>query len=84
MSQIIACRTDSGIVLAADGKALEIDPNNEILEVETRRLLQLTPHTVIVTGGAAAGEAMCRALKDFIAEENLNDFLTGIIDFCRQ
>ena len=72
MSQIIACRTDSGIVLAADGKALEIDPNNEILEVETRRLLQLTPHTVIVTGGAAAGEAMCRALKDFIAEENLN------------
>ena len=72
MSQIIACRTDSGIVLAADGKALEIDPNNEIVEVETRRLLQLTPHTVIATGGAAEGENMCRALKDFLAGENLH------------
>jgi len=73
MSQIVACRTDNGIVLAADSKALDLDPYNEIVELKTQRLLQLTPHTVIVTGGAAAGESMCRALKDFIAGENLND-----------
>ena len=54
MSQIVACRTDSGIVFAADSKALELDPNNEIVELKTNRLLQLTPHTVIVTGGAGA------------------------------
>ena len=54
MSQIVACRTDRGIVFAADSKALDLDPNNEIVELKTNRLLQLTPHTVIVTGGAGA------------------------------
>jgi hypothetical protein len=71
MSQIIACRTDEGIVLAADSKALEVDTNNEIVELKTQRMLQLTTNTVIVTGGSAEGEAMCRALKDFIAGEGL-------------
>jgi hypothetical protein len=71
MSQIVACRTDTGIILAADSKAFDVNPNNEIIEVKTNRMLQLTSDTAIITGGAAEGEMMCRNLKDFISEENL-------------
>lgn len=73
MSQIIACRTESGIVLAADSKAFNVNSKNEIIELKINRMLQLTPNTAIVTGGAVAGENMCRGLKDFISEENLSD-----------
>jgi hypothetical protein len=73
MSQIIACRTDAGIILAADSSAFDVNPKGEIFEVRINRVLPLTSNTAIVTGGAAEGEIMCRALKDFISEENLTD-----------
>lgn len=73
MSQIVACRTDMGIILAADSKALDVNPKNEIVELKVNRVLQLTSNTVIVTGGAAEGENMGRALRDFISEEKLAD-----------
>ena len=73
MSQIVACRTDAGIILAADSKALDVNLKNEIVELKVNRLLQLTANTAIVTGGAAEGENMGRALKDFMAEEKLTD-----------
>lgn len=72
MSQIVACRTDRGIILAADSNAFDVNPKREIVEVKINRMLQLTSNTAIVTGGAAEGEMMCRNLKDFISEENLN------------
>ena len=72
MSQIVACRTDTGIILAADSNAFDVNPQNEIFEVKINRMLQLTLNTAIVTGGAAEGEMMSRALKDFISEENLS------------
>jgi hypothetical protein len=71
MSQIVACRTDTGIILAADSNAFDVNLQNEIFEVKINRMLQLTSNSAIVTGGAAEGENMCRALKDFISEENL-------------
>jgi hypothetical protein len=73
MSQLIACRTDAGIILAADSSAFDVNPKGEIFEVRINRVLPLTSNTAIVTGGAAEGEIMCRALKDFISEENLTD-----------
>ncbi|MGW8302771.1 MAG: hypothetical protein ACWGNO_11910 [Desulfobacterales bacterium] len=73
MSQIVACRTDTGIILAADSNAFDVNPNREIFEVKINRMLQLTSNTAIVTGGAPEGEIMCRTLKDFISEENLTD-----------
>lgn len=71
MSQIVACRTDTGIIFAADSNAFDVNANGEIVEVKINRMLQLTSNTAIVTGGAAEGEMMCRNLKDFISEENL-------------
>ena len=73
MSQIIACRTDDGILLAADSSAIDADSSGDIVDLKINRLLQLTSHTAIVTGGAAEGEKMCRALKEFVSAENLTD-----------
>ena len=73
MSQLIACKNQHGIVLATDSKAVDIDTSGNLVEYSVSRLLTLTDHTVILSGGAAAGESMAKALKAFIAEENIND-----------
>lgn len=72
MSQLIACKTRQGIVMGADSKAVDIDANGNLIELKVDRMHQLSQYTAILNGGAAAGEAMCQALKNFIAEENLN------------
>lgn len=73
MSQLIACKTFEGIALGADSKAVDVDANGNLIELKVERLHQLSQHTAILNGGAAAGEAMCQALKNFVVEENLND-----------
>ena len=71
MSQIIACKTQHGIVLGADSKGVDVDANGNLIEMKVERLHQLTDYTAILAGGAAAGELMCHALKNFVNEENL-------------
>lgn len=73
MSQLIACKNKKGIVLAVDSKAIDFDNSGQLVEYKVNRLFQLTGSTAIITGGVAAGEIMCRALKDFIEQENLDD-----------
>lgn len=73
MSQIIACKTENGIVLASDSKAVEMDLQGHLTEHEINRLFQLTPHTAILTGGSLEGAKMCESLKDFIGQEQLED-----------
>lgn len=71
MSQLIACKTPHGIALGADTKAVDVDANGNLIELKVDRLHQLSQYTAILNGGAAAGDAMCQALKNFIHEENL-------------
>jgi 20S proteasome alpha/beta subunit len=73
MSQLIACKHKSGIVLAADSKAVDVDASGNVVEYSISRLTPLTDHTVILCGGAAVGESMAKALKAFVAEEKLDD-----------
>ena len=73
MSQLIACKNRHGIVLATDSKAIDVDASGKIMEYSISRLLPLNDHTAILAGGAAAGESMAKALKGFIADENLAD-----------
>jgi len=73
MSQLIACKNKNGIVLAVDSMAFDFDGSGRLVERQVNRLFQLTARTAILTGGAAAGENMCRSLKDFVAHENLDD-----------
>lgn len=71
MSQLIACKTKDGIVAGVDGKAVDVDANGNLIELKVDRLHQLSDYAVILNGGAAAGESMCRALKQFVYQENL-------------
>jgi hypothetical protein len=73
MSQILACKTESGIIFAADSKAVDFTPQGELVSLQITRLVQLTPQAAILAGGAAAGEYMCQSLKAFLAEEKLTD-----------
>lgn len=73
MSQLIACQNSNGVVLGADGKAVDFDPLGKMIELEVNRLVQLTEHTGILSGGAADGVEMCHALRNFVTEEGLDD-----------
>lgn len=79
MSQIIACKSEEGIILASDSKAIEIDLQGNLAEHRIKRLLQLTPYSAILTGGAMQGATMCESLKDFLDQEKLED----IEDVCQ-
>jgi 20S proteasome alpha/beta subunit len=71
MSQLIACKTREGIVFGVDGKAVDVDANDNLIELKVDRLHQLSEHAAILNGGAVAGENMCHSLKKFVDEENL-------------
>jgi len=73
MSQLIACKSSDGIVLAADSKAVSVDDSGSLIDEQIERLIPLSEHTAILTGGAAAGVKMCRRLKDFVTGEGLDD-----------
>ncbi len=73
MSQLIACRNEQGVVLAADSLAVDFDTKGTMIAVRTERLVPLTGDAAILTGGAAEGAGMCQALKRFIADEGLRD-----------
>jgi hypothetical protein len=69
MSLLIGCKNAHGIVMAADSKAIDFQLDREPVERRVTRLHQLTPASVIMAGGAAEGEKMCLALKDFLVEK---------------
>ena len=71
MSQLIACKTENNIVLAADSKAVDVDTYGNLIELRIDRLHQLSEYSAILTGGAAAGETMCQALRNFVIQEDL-------------
>lgn len=73
MSQLIACKSSDGIVLAADGKAVWVDDGGALVDERIERLVPLSGHTAILAGGAAAGVKMGRRLKDFISGEGFDD-----------
>jgi len=73
MSQLIACRSRDGIVMASDSKAVDFDNRGRILEHTVDRLIQLNASTALLAGGAAAGEKMAEAFKRFVAEEQVLD-----------
>ena len=73
MSQLIACQNGHGIVLATDGKAVDFNPQGKMIDLKVDRLVQISQHTAILTGGAADGVVMCHALRNFLKEERLDD-----------
>jgi hypothetical protein len=73
MSQLIACKNRNGIIIAADTKGIDFNLSGEMIELNVNRMIQLSSSSAILTGGAAAGEKMCQALKSFVEIEGLDD-----------
>ena len=71
MSQLIACKSKDGLVLGVDSKAIDVDQNGNLIELQVDRMHQLSEYAVILNGGAASGEQMCNALRNFVHSENL-------------
>ena len=73
MSQIIVAQNLHGIVLAGEKRAIQLDENGNEISLQINRLLPLTPHCALLISGSAEGRDMGSALKNFLAEEKLND-----------
>jgi hypothetical protein len=73
MSQLIVCQNSHGIIFASDSTALSIDLSGKATHMTVDRMLQLSAHTAILTGGAAEGLDMITELKNFVQEEGLDD-----------
>ena len=73
MSQIIVAQNLHGIVLACENRAIQLDEKGNEISLQINRLLPLTPHCALLISGSAEGRDMGSALKNFLAEEKLND-----------
>ena len=73
MSQIIVAQNAHGIVLAGENRAIQLDEKGNEISLQINRLLPLTPHCALLISGSAEGRDMGSALKNFLAEEKLND-----------
>jgi len=73
MSQIIVAQSVDGIVMACENRAIQLDEKGIEISLHINRLLPLTPQCALLISGSAEGRDMGSALKNFLAEEKLND-----------
>jgi len=66
MTQVIACSTPEGIVLATDSRATWFDPAAGMKYFHLKKLLRLGSHSAIVSAGAGIGVEMGVAFQQFI------------------
>ena len=66
MTQIIACSTAEGIVLATDSRATWFDETGEKKHFSLKKLVRLTSHCALLSAGAGIGVEMSRAFQDFL------------------
>ncbi len=66
MTQVIACSTHEGIVLATDGQATWFDETGEMKHFRLKKLLRLGSHSALVSAGAGIGVEMSLAFQHFL------------------
>jgi hypothetical protein len=66
MTQVIACSTTEGIVLAADSRATWFDETGKRKHFSLKKLLRLTSHSALLSAGAGIGVKMGLAFQDFL------------------
>jgi hypothetical protein len=71
MTQVIACCTPEGIVLATDSRATWFDPAAGMKHFHLKKLLRLGSHAAIVSAGAGIGVEMGAAFQQFIQRRNV-------------
>jgi hypothetical protein len=75
MSQLIACKSRHGIILATDSKAEMVNAIGHVNDATLDRLVPLTETSVILAGGDFESERMSRSLGDFIQQEGITEAL---------
>jgi len=66
MTQVIACSTPEGIVLATDSRATRFDETGGVNHFSLRKLLRLNSHAALVSAGAGIGVEMSLAFQIFL------------------
>jgi hypothetical protein len=66
MTQIIACSTPEGIVLATDSRATRFDETGERKYFSLKKLLRLNSHSALLSAGAGIGVEMSFAFQNFL------------------
>jgi hypothetical protein len=66
MTQVIACSTPEGIVLATDSRATWFDETGEMRHFNLRKLLRLSSHSALLSAGAGIGMEMSLAYQKFL------------------
>jgi 20S proteasome alpha/beta subunit len=90
MSQLIACATPEGVMLASDSRAETFETSGEEKFVQVERFIPLTSHAVLASAGALEAQDLAREFADFVKDEQLKDidaiiqaavpFFTGKVD----
>jgi len=75
MSQIIVAKNRNGMVLAAENRGVQLDPEGHEISLHLERIFPLASHGALVVAGAAEGVEMGMALNRFIQGEGLHDIL---------
>ena len=79
MGQLIACVSETGIVVATDSRAELFEPGKEERFITVDRLVPVTSHAVLVSAGAWQAQDVCRDFAAFAKDENLTD-IEALID----
>lgn len=90
MSQLIACATPEGLMVASDSRAEVFEASGEEQFVKVERFIPLTSHAVLASAGALEAQDLAQQFADFVKDEKLNDidsiiqaavpFFTGKVD----
>jgi len=84
MTQIIACSTREGIVLATDSRATWFDEAGEMRHFNLKKLLRLGTHSAMLSAGAGMGVEMSFAFQNFLQRqgvEAIDDIVTMALSF---
>jgi hypothetical protein len=84
MTQVIACSTHEGIVLATDSRATWFDETGEMRHFSLKKLLRLNSHAAMLSAGAGIGVEMSLAFQNFLQRqgtEAIEDIVTMALSF---
>lgn len=71
MTQVIACSTPEGILLATDSLATRFDRAGAMKHFNLKKILRLGSHTAMVSAGIGIGVEMGFAFQEFLQERSV-------------
>jgi len=84
MTQVIACSTHKGIVLATDSRATWFDESGAMRHFSLKKLLRLNSHAAMLSAGVGIGVEMSLAFQNFLQRqgtETIEDIINMGLSF---